>query len=303
MRKSEYTEGIMHCLTNRLRNDIHSISINDHKNTRLAVARNAAAYDWMFERDKNYCETMAGLIVSILDTNEKTITNKQVTEISLPGRELALIDMVLQCGPNEALAITFLSDNNGKNVEYAKASAIWQDPEVFVRNWTGHDCTESLLKTSSEVDEVLSQYEGQAWEAVPNKETVLLLPLIQSLETELMTHCSEDSKSASMFVKQLLPKYNDYYQFLVTDKGIISIYYDIQEKHGGMKLPTKMLSCYRKLRAGKLSNSILEIAFDNGWNLEIHFKIAQKKVSRRGLRYEITLKRLPATIKPKEYVK
>lgn len=297
MKSPEYVEGIMCCLTNRLRKDMPSIFIPGNNNNRLKIVENAVAYDWMLEKDKKYCNDLAEMIISSIDKSKKAITQKQITEISFPGKELPFVDMVLQCGPNTAIAIAFLS----KSTEYARVTGIWQDPKGLISNWTGNEGTDALMKTSSEVEEILKHYAGQSWNEVPDKETVLLLPLIQSLETELTAHCSEDSKSASKFVEQLLPRCSDYYQFRITDKGILSIYYDIEEKYSKLGLPTRMLSCRRKFRARKLSNSTLEMVFDNGWNLELRLIASQKTVSRRGLRYEITLKTFPVGVSIEEY--
>lgn len=301
MKNTGYAAGIMHCLTNQIKNDVPAVSISDNHCTKLSAATNATAYDWMLKKDKRFCEDQAGLIITILDKNDKAISNKQITEISFPGRKLPFVDMVLQCGSDTNIAILFLPEKKLKTVEYAKVTGVLEDPRDFVKMWTGYECTEVLKKTFSEVMEILARYEGQFWESVPDKETVLLLPLIEKMEKELMLHCSEDSKSASSFVEQILPRYSEYYQFGITEKGILSIHYDIQEKHEGMMLPTRMLSCRRKLRAGRLSNSTLQIVFDNGWNLELRFLMTQKIVSKRGLRYEVTLKSLPFGIIPKEY--
>ena len=294
---ADYIKGTMHVLTEYLRNAIPNLLIRGEHSNQIVMADNEITYEWMTLEEKNACVVYAKLVLKALDEYESLISEKKIEVIAFPGTDLTAVDMLLFWDGLSSAAIKFLPNKKGRTVDFAKISGILCGTRVFLVPWLDERSKERLTKTFSRVVEVLEMYAGEPWDAIPEKEHALFLPIIKAFEEEFPRSFSEHGRARTI-LNWLMPGFDSLYQFHLTEAGVLAIYYDFQERFGRMKLPENLLACRQKLRAGKLQSTILEMIFDHGWEMEFRIRSTGKAVSKNGLRYELSLKSLPVGVVP-----
>ena len=251
---------------------------------RLAAIR---AYEGLTEQEREERDSAARAAIGFLRVQDARIASHNVVSVAMQTDNAGQIgdvrDSVIATRDGTEIGIS--AKNRNRAIRNSRLS-----PHInFGENWFGTPCSEDYFLEITPVFDFLAPLERdrQRWRNLPNKDTVVYVPLLNAFITETKRIFGEHpEKSAEGMMRYMLGT-EDYYK-IFKQNGNVSI--ESFNMSGGLQwgnrlpMPSRLVDLQMKPNSKTTALMVL----DSGWQLSFRIHNAESLV-KRSLKFDIQI--------------